>query len=328
MNNYQFNFGQKKKKNNRNIIVFCNEDIIANVTLNFLLPCLTKRQFKVHIFLSQKISRKEEDKIEKLSKFNFLTKNYISQIIFPCIERNLDSNKCHLMTFNQLSREYGCQLYRIKSTKKKEEREKIIAIYQENKPYISLSVRNNLIISSEVIKVASRYGVGKIVNVHSSKLPERAGMWCALRDMTEGKYLYGTLHIVEEGIDTGSIIETYSLDIERKNSYLKNLCLIYKKGVQIFLKHIDEFAEVNYFSCSIKQDIGKRTYYHTPTTQEINNMENLGIQLFSYLEFYEILEYYSLEKKVEVLNPYRALSSTNSINDNSKAEFRNRPRCF
>ncbi|NEN99931.1 MAG: hypothetical protein F6K50_31995 [Moorea sp. SIO3I7] len=298
MNNYEHNFRQERDKNNqhKNMIIFCNEDMIANIVLNYLLPFLSNRNFKINIFLSQKVSRKAESQVEKLSKFNFLTKDYIRNIVFPCIEKNLGNKKCHLMTFNQLARQYECELYRIKSTKNREEQEKILAIYQEHEPYISLSVRNNLIISSEIIKVASEYGVGKIFNIHSSKLPERAGVWCSLWDMAEGKSLYGTLHIVEEGIDTGSIIGAYSVDLNKNYSYLKNLCLIYKKGAQIFLEYIDELAQ-GYsfpFSWEGKQDLSKRTYYRTPTYQEVNQMEDLGIELFSYSEIFEILAYYFL----------------------------------
>lgn len=92
------------------------------------------------------------------------------------------------------------------------------------------------------------------------------------------------------------------MDLERNNSYLKNLCLIYKKGTQIFLKYIDELAKGYSFPCGRKQDIGKRTYYRTPTHQEINQMEDLGIELFSYREFDEILASYSPEKTVEFFN--------------------------
>ncbi|NEP35815.1 hypothetical protein, partial [Moorena sp. SIO3B2] len=91
------------------------------------------------------------------------------------------------------------------------------------------------------------------------------------------------------------------VDLNKNYSYLKNLCLIYKKGAQIFLEYIDELAQ-GYsfpFSWDVKQDLSKRTYYRTPTYQEVNQMEDLGIQLFYYSEFCEILAYYYLEKTVE-----------------------------
>ncbi|MFB8789740.1 MAG: formyltransferase family protein [Potamolinea sp.] len=275
----------------KSIVIFCNEDIIANITLNFLLPSLVERNFKVHIFLSQKVSRKQEDKVELLSKFNFYTKHYTSQIVYPWIEENIDSNPIFLMTFHQLSEKYNCSLYRIQSTKRTEDLDKIIAVYQENKPYVSLSVRNNLIISSKVIEVARDYGLGKIFNIHSSKLPERAGVWCALRDLAEGKSLYGTLHIVDEGIDTGSIIKIYQIDINKKYSYIKNLCLIYRKGVYHFLDMIDKLSNGCFSVQSQKQDNRKRQYCSTPTEEEVNQIESLGIKIFSHLEYQELINY-------------------------------------
>ncbi|MGB3535500.1 MAG: formyltransferase family protein [Microcoleaceae cyanobacterium] len=299
----------------KSIVIFCNEDLIANVTLNFLLPCLVERNFKVNIFLSNKLSRKEEDRVEILSKFNFMTKSYTNQIFFPWIESNIDSDQNYLMTFNQLFKKYDCSTYRIQSTKGTEEQNQIIAVYQENKPDVSLSVRNNLIISSEVINIASRYGLGKIFNIHSSKLPERAGVWCALRDMAEGKSLYGTLHIVDQGIDTGSIIETYSIDIQSNYSYLKNLCLIYTKGIYYFLEMLDQLDNKCLDIPSQVQNNSQRKYYKTPTQTEVNQTEDLGIKIFSESDYNEMTmcyynrkASYSLIQEITRLNAFEFIT--------------------
>ena len=276
----------------RNIVIFCNEDIIANITLNSLLPCLRERGFQARIFLSKKISRSNEKKVEILSKFNFYTKEYTSEVIYPWIEENADGKKNYLMTFNQLATKYKCSLNRIHSTTRTADKNQIIKVYQQQKPYITLSVRNNLIISSEVIKIARNYGIGKIFNVHSSKLPESAGVWCALRDMAKGQSLYGTLHIVDQGIDTGNIIETYCITLDKSNSYLKNLCSIYYKGVHSFLELIDQLDTNHYEVPAKKQDSSKRKYYATPNCEEIKEIENLGIKIFSYSEYYELLNHY------------------------------------
>lgn len=283
------------------ITIFCNEDIIANVTLNFLLPRLEARGFSVHIFLSQKISRKEEKEIEILSKFNFFTKEYVNKIIYPQIEKIMGDKDGYLMTFQQLSRYYRCRLYRIQSTRKRDDLNIISTVYHLHKPYLGLSIRNNLILSSDVVKLAQNHGLGKILNVHSSKLPDFAGVWCALRDMVDGKSLYGTLHVVDEGIDTGHIIQTYSIPLNKANSYLKNLYLIYHQGARYFLDLIDKL-NIQYPKILAKpQDNGKRKYYSTPNQEEIARIEKLGIKIFLYQDFYELLEYYFLKKSVMFL---------------------------
>lgn len=276
----------------RNIIIFCNEDIIANTTLNYLLPSLLERGFKAHIFLSQKVSRRDESKSEILSKFNFFTKEYTSKIVYPWIEENIDYQNGYLMTFNQLAVKYECSLSRIQSTKKIADKNKIVEVYQKKQPYITLSVRNNLIISSEVIEIAEKYGCGKIFNIHSSKLPESAGVWCALWDMAKGQSLYGTLHMVDRGIDTGKIIETYSIPSNENYSYLKNLCSIYNKGACSFLELLDRLATNKYEILAQKQDDSKRIYYNTPNDEEIKQIEKLGIKVFSTSEYYELLTHY------------------------------------
>lgn len=280
------------------IAVFCNEDIIANITLNFLLPALEARGFSVHIFLSQKQSRKDEKQIEILSKFNFFTKEYVSGIIYPHVERIMGDDDGYLMTFNQLSRRYRCHLYHIQSTRKEEDFNIISTVYRLHKPYIGLSIRNNLIISSDVVKLAQNYGLGKILNVHSSKLPDSAGVWCALRDMVDGQSLYGTLHVVDQGIDTGQIVKTYSIPLNKANSYLKNLCLIYKQGARYFLDLIDQLKTQCPSILAEPQDRRKRKYYSTPDRKEIERIENLGIKIFLYQDFSEFLEYYLRKKSV------------------------------
>jgi methionyl-tRNA formyltransferase len=110
------------------------------------------------------------------------------------------------------------------------------------------------------------------------------GLACALRDMAEGISLYGTLHIVDEGIDTGSIIETYSIDIDRNYSYLKNLCLIYRTGIHYFLDMIDQLGNECFCVPTQTQDNSKREYYSTPTEEEVNQIEGLGVKIFSNLE--------------------------------------------
>lgn len=283
------------------IVIFCNEDIIANITLNFLLPCLERRGLHAYILLSQKVSRKDEEKIDVLSKFNFFTKVYVNQSIYPQIEKTMgDKNGC-LMTFKQLSKCYNCQIYRIQSTRKKSDLSIIASVYHQHKPYISLSIRNNLIISSDVFKLAKNYGIGKILNVHSSRLPESAGVWCALRDMMAEKSLYGTLHIVDEGIDTGNIIQTYSLPLNKANSYLKNLCLIYNQGARCFLELIDQLNFQYPYIPAKLQDNRQRTYYNTPDREEIDRAQRLGIKIFDYQEFYELLESYIDQQDVMFL---------------------------
>ena len=64
--------------------------------------------------------------------------------------------------------------------------------------------------------------------------------------MVRGQSLYGTLHMVDRGIDTGKIIETYSVTLNENYSYLKNLCSIYNKGVYSFIDLLDQLATNKY----------------------------------------------------------------------------------
>lgn len=72
------------------------------------------------------------------------------------------------------------------------------------KPDLGISVRYDRIIKKEVI---DSFSLG-IVNTHGGILPEYRGSYCNINAIINGEYEYGvTLHYIDEGVDTGDIIE-------------------------------------------------------------------------------------------------------------------------
>jgi len=100
----------------------------------------------------------------------------------------------------------------------------------------------------------------KLFNIHFSLLPKYKGMYTSVLPILNGETRSGvTLHKIDEGIDTGDIIDQTSFDIEisENASDLYNKYLIY--GFELFKNNINKLITNNYFS--IKQSQLNSSYF-------------------------------------------------------------------
>ncbi len=86
----------------------------------------------------------------------------------------------------------------------------------------------------------NKFKTNKLYNIHFSYLPKYKGMYTSLIPILNGEKSSGvTLHIIDDGIDTGDIIDQYKFRIgisdTCKELYIKYL----KYGIQLFEKNID-----------------------------------------------------------------------------------------
>jgi dTDP-4-amino-4,6-dideoxyglucose formyltransferase len=102
------------------------------------------------------------------------------------------------------------------------------------KPDFIISYNYRLIISKKIID----YMKGNIINLHISLLPWNKGaypnVWSFLEDTPKGV----TIHIIDEGVDTGSILIQKEVDINEnietlRSSYEK----LHKEIQELFKKH-------------------------------------------------------------------------------------------
>jgi methionyl-tRNA formyltransferase len=102
------------------------------------------------------------------------------------------------------------------------------------KPDFVISYNYRLIISKKIID----YMKGNIINLHISLLPWNKGaypnVWSFLEDTPKGV----TIHIIDEGVDTGSILIQKEVDINEnietlRSSYEK----LHKEIQELFKKH-------------------------------------------------------------------------------------------
>ena len=80
---------------------------------------------------------------------------------------------------------------------------------------LGISVRYNRILRPEVI---ARFPRG-IVNTHGGILPEYRGSYCNINAILNGEKEYDvTLHYIEEGVDTGDIVDTLTVPVREEDT--------------------------------------------------------------------------------------------------------------
>ena len=96
---------------------------------------------------------------------------------------------------------------------------------------------------SEIIRT-SRFKSKRLYNLHYSKLPQYKGMYPSIHPILRGEKTAGvTLHLIDDGIDTGDIIaqSTFSIELEdsARDLYLKQT----KHGIKLFKKYLSNLIE-------------------------------------------------------------------------------------
>lgn len=123
--------------------------------------------------------------------------------------------------------------------------EEIIKNYQKGELYLGLSCRFSQIIKKEVI---NRFEYG-ILNLHGGLLPEFAGLYSVNHTfLCDNKVGGGSIHFVNEGIDTGDIVKRCEFKIEDEDTaytvFQKTQKVLYENLKKILIK-IDKNEKIN-----------------------------------------------------------------------------------
>ena len=113
----------------------------------------------------------------------------------------------------------------------------------------SYGIRDMLFFSLQfdIIIKPNNFITKNLFNIHFSLLPAYKGMYPAIMPILRGERYSGvTLHLIDDGIDTGPIIDQIRLPIEisdtSRDLYLKYLI----NGLQLFTKNFNSLYQGNY----------------------------------------------------------------------------------
>lgn len=128
---------------------------------------------------------------------------------------------------------------------------------------IAYNIENLIFLSLEydkIVKVEKFRESAKLYNVHFSKLPKYKGMYTSVHPILNNEKESGvTLHKMDNGIDTGEIIDQSCFEIE-ENDTARSLYFKYiDKGTKLVLKNLDNLLSGN-IEC-YSQNYSESTYF-------------------------------------------------------------------
>ena len=144
-------------------------------------------------------------------------------------------------------------------------------------PDLMVSIRFGSILRPTAIKVP-RFGV---LNLHSGLLPEYRGVMATFWSMLHQRSRYGySIHdIIDEGIDTGPVIDYEILPLDLNRDYLGQLLALYEHAVPRLARIIKQ-REREGAANRLSQEIASGRYYTTPTESDVAQFSALGLRLF------------------------------------------------
>lgn len=258
------------------IILFLNKDLEANIAYNLLKPELSKHQ--VQIYYTEKVGGSNQ-KSEDVNTLEYFETEFFFNEISEFISRS--KIKTDFEMFNKDFK--SVPFMKSGNVNGPVFIEKIKAF----EPDLFISIRFGKIFRDEIISLP-KYG---LLNLHSGILPDFRGIMGTLHALKLGNKKIGcTLHTIpDSGIDTGDIVDLSYLEVQSDKSLLWHIVQLYPLGVKMICNALINLSEHIDFELK-KQDINTGNYFSVPTEGDFEILRNLGKDVFSELDYINILE--------------------------------------
>ncbi|CCK80973.1 MULTISPECIES: formyl transferase [Desulfobacula] len=266
------------------IIICIKRDLEGCIALNYLLKHIESHDYTV--ILSDKFTAAERE-VKESADFIFYERDLLVHQIFPLLEKNdKEEYFSEYLTFNQIKKKYHIPVVVSDDINSKAWENYIRNI----NPDMILSVRNDFIFKKNIIDIP---GFG-IYNVHPGSLPEYRGVYAPFRAMLNGEATVGcTLHrVVDEGIDTGPIVDIKTMPVDYSKSVLWHMCQLYPLGIDLFKQFLAKY-EIQKKIETFPQDESKKRYYTFPGSEEFNIFTGNGHKLIDNQEYLDMLGRFS-----------------------------------
>lgn len=255
-------------------VVLCSKrDLAGAVLLNRLLPRLAGDQ--VMVLLSDK-TRPVENIVPELATIKYLERDLPVDTLFPLLDRD-GHDDAPLATFAGLTRRFGAEIRVVSSINDGDG----WAALRDFGPDLVLSARFSLIFRQPAYALA-RLGT---YNIHPGALPRYGGLFAPFRALLEGQDRLGcTLHRIDDGIDTGPVVDIGWLDVDPRRSLLWHVVNTYSSGLDLFVALADSLR-AGHGVTETTQDPAQRRYGRLPDAQSFAAFRAKGWQLFEAEEY-------------------------------------------
>ncbi len=251
-----------------NITLLANRDVASNLALNHLLPELhTQHTLRVH--LSSEVGAGQSLPAE-LTTLKFFEQTLFNELLFPTLEGKATAGE--LLSFAHLGQFTESPV----SILNKINSEDGLASLATGEPDLVLSIRYGNILKDAAIATP---GLG-VINLHSGLLPDYRGVMATFRALLNGDSVVGTTlqYITDPGIDTGAIIGTTTMAVQRDRSYLWHVLQLYPDACASLVKCVNTLASGR--SLAVQPQAPGGNYYSFPTEAELRNFGQRGWTLY------------------------------------------------
>jgi len=250
------------------ILVCSKRDFPGCYFLNRLLPRLAGHD--VSVWLSAVVRSAEID-VPELSEIAFVERTLFADDLFPIIDRLPASERqgAALFTFRGLSERFAIEISTSNDVHSAASLEQLGRLA----PDLIVSARFSHLFSPAAL-ARTRHG---IVNLHPGALPRFAGLFAPMRTVCAGLQSFcGTLHWIDEGVDTGPILDCRTRPIARDRGLLPQVAEIYCDLIEPLQDLMTALARGIRPPGSI-QDQSLREYRSLPSPAEIARFRETGM---------------------------------------------------
>ena len=151
-------------------------------------------------------------------------------------------------------------------------------------PDLVLSIRFSLIFKPWIIEQIS---LG-IVNIHPGPLPKYRGLFTPFWQYYNGEDALGcTVHLVDEGIDTGPVLGFGTIERQRDRSLLWAISTIYCAGLPIIADYVAAAAKGSSLSATPQKAGGN--YYNFPTPSDFQSFQTSVGEIVTPIDYSDML---------------------------------------
>lgn len=269
------------------ILCLLNRELASNVALNLLLPTFADHEVLVGLSDGAREAPSGESPLEARELYA-AEYELTNRLLFPLVERAaLPDDHRRYLTFNEIAHHRAIPSIALNRPNGGEELERI-AVFA---PDVIVTIRYRAILQRPVLDLP-RFGV---LNLHSALLPAYRGILGTLRALTNGDADVGcTLHYITDGtIDTGPVVGTASLPVDRNRSLLWHVLALYPPGTRMLAQAIEALAAGHGVSAEAQPAHGGR-YYSRPTAEEWAGFREAGWRAVDARDLVEVASRYSL----------------------------------
>jgi methionyl-tRNA formyltransferase len=204
------------------------------MALNLLLP--TFQQHDVYVGLTERVgtARLQAEEPPERRELRVAEQQLPNEVLFPLVERaGFPDDGDRYLTFAEVERHRGIRVASLPNPNAADG----LAAVRAFAPDLVVTIRYGAILKPPVIAIPP---LG-VLNLHSGLLPAYRGVLATFRALMHGDRQIGcTLHyITDDTIDTGPIVETACVPVERDRSLLWHVLALYRPGVAMLVSAID-----------------------------------------------------------------------------------------